>query len=79
MVADFELFLDIYYNNGKILRVNKIVSSYSTGGISSIRSEKVIEDYYKTLIKYRNDRWAMMNYLMMKLMNHPWTIIKKIL
>ena len=79
LVADFELFLNIYYNNGKILRVNKIISSYSTGGISSIRSEKVIEDYYKTLIKYRNDKWAMMNYLMMKLMNHPWTIIKKIL
>ncbi len=44
LVADFEFFLTVYYNNGKILKIDNIIASYSTEGISGIKHDQVMID-----------------------------------
>jgi len=55
LVADYELFLNIYYNEGKILKIEKTIASYSNNGISSINDRQVIIDCYKTIKKFKKN------------------------
>lgn len=75
IVADFEFFLTVYYNSGKILKINKTIASYSSGGVSSINDYQVILDIYETVRKFRNNIFIKIYYKI--LLIKP--LIKKIL
>ncbi len=75
MVADFEFFLTVHYNQGKLLKINKTIASYSSNGISSINDTRVIKDCYKTIIKF--DKSLKIKIFYKILLIKPW--VKKIL
>jgi len=54
LIADYEFFLNVYYNNGKILKINKFIASYSILGISGKNNNQVILDLDKTIKKFDN-------------------------
>jgi len=55
IVADFEFFLNVYYHNGKIIKINKTIASFFNGGISQKNDLRVIKDCYNTLIKFKKN------------------------
>lgn len=55
LVADYEFFLNVYYREGKILKVNEIIASYANDGITQTNDKRVINDCYNTVKKFRNN------------------------
>lgn len=78
LIAAFELFLNIYYNKGKVLKVNKIVSSYSMEGLSAIKSNQALSDYYKTVKKFKKGFSVETHFILVKMLNSArgWTARK---
>jgi glycosyltransferase involved in cell wall biosynthesis len=75
LVADYELFLNVYYKDGKILKINKTIASFSNDGVSQKNDRQVIIDCYKTLKKFKNNLFIKIYYKI--LMVKP--VLKKIL
>lgn len=75
IVADFEFFLTVYYNSGKLLKINKTIASFSNDGISQKNDKQVIIDCYSVLKKFDNSFIVKIYYkiLMIKI------LLKKIL
>lgn len=49
IAGDLEFFLNVYYNGGKIKKINQIISSFAKDGITEQKGKQVIEDAYKTV------------------------------
>lgn len=54
IVADLELFMSVYYNGGKIKKINQIISSFAKDGITEKMGEQVIVDAYQTVKKFNS-------------------------
>ena len=54
IVADLEFFMSVYYNNGKIKKINQTISSFAKDGITEKMGERVIKDAYKTVKKFKS-------------------------
>lgn len=52
IVADYEFFLTVYYNGGKILKINKVIASFYSGGYSQQNYRQSILDCYQTVAKF---------------------------
>ncbi len=52
IIADYEFFLNVYYKNGKIIKINKTIASYYGGGYSGVNKKQSIKDWYKTIKKF---------------------------
>lgn len=55
LVADFEFFLNVYYHDGKILKINKTIASYANDGITQVNDKRVINDCYNTIKQFQNN------------------------
>lgn len=75
IVADFEFFLTVYYNSGKLLKIDKTIASFSNDGVSQIKDKQVIIDCYKTVKKFRKDLIIEIYYTILKMK----PLIKKLL
>ncbi len=75
IVADFEFFLNVYYNHGKILKINKTIASFSNDGISQKNDQQMIIDCYQTVRKFKDNAMVKLYY---KFLNIK-PVIKKIL
>jgi len=53
IVADLEFFMSVYYNGGKIKKINQTISSFAKDGITEKMGEQVILDAYKTVKKFK--------------------------
>ena len=74
ITADYEFFLTIYYNNGKILKIPKTIASFYSGGISGENEIKVINDCYDTIKKFNRNIFIFIYYKILKIK----PILKKI-
>lgn len=52
IVADLEFFMSVYYNGGKIKKIDQTISSFAKDGITEKMGEQVIIDAYKTVKKF---------------------------
>lgn len=52
IVADLEFFMSVYYNGGKIKKINQTVSSFAKDGITEKMGKQVIADAYQTVKKF---------------------------
>jgi glycosyltransferase involved in cell wall biosynthesis len=75
LLADYEFFLNVYYSKGKILKIKKIIASYSSEGISGQNNDQVIIDSHKTISKFKKNIIINLYYEFLK--SKP--LIKKIL
>lgn len=66
LLADFEFFLNVYYNKGKILKIEKIIASYSSEGISSQNYNLFVNTAYKTIKKFKIDIPILLHYGILK-------------
>lgn len=62
LIADFKFFLDIYYNGGKLLKINRVVASFANDGISQREDSQVITDCYQAVRRWRKDPIASLYY-----------------
>lgn len=53
IVADLEFFMMVYFNKGKIKKINQIVSSFVKNGITEKMGKQVIRDAYQTVKKFK--------------------------
>ena len=53
IVADLEFFMSVYYNGGKIKKINPTLSSFAKDGVTEKMGEQVIIDAYKTVKKFK--------------------------
>lgn len=53
IVADFEFFLNAYYNNEGLKKVDRVIASFDNTGLSQIKDKQVILDSLKTVKKFR--------------------------
>lgn len=54
IVADLEFFMSVYYNGGKIEKINQTISSFAKDGITEKMGEQVIIDAYRTAKKFKS-------------------------
>jgi len=55
IVADYEFFLNVYYNDGKLLKIDKTISSFYSNGFSGQNIKQSIEDWYKTVRQFNHN------------------------
>lgn len=67
IVADLEFFMNVYYNNGKIKKIEEVISSFSKDGITEILNKQVIRDSYKTVKKYKKNITVDIYYTILKI------------
>jgi glycosyltransferase involved in cell wall biosynthesis len=67
LVADFEFFLNVYYQGGKIKKINETIASYSNDGVTQVNDKQVIEDCYKTVKLFRDDLTVKIYYTFLKI------------
>ena len=53
IVADLEFFMTVYFNGGKIKKINQTVSSFAKDGITEKMGGQVIIDAHKTVKKFK--------------------------
>lgn len=54
IVADLEFFMSVYFNNGKIKKINQTISSFAKDGVTEKMGEQVITDAYRTVKKFKS-------------------------
>lgn len=75
IVADYEFFLNVYYNKGKVLKINKTIASFSTGGYSQQNYKQMILDCHKTIKKFTKNPLIDLYYFILRLK----PLVKKII
>ncbi len=55
IVADLEFFMNVYYKNGKIIKINKVISSFAKNGITEKEGSRVINNAYHTVKKFKKE------------------------
>lgn len=75
IVADLEFFLTVYFNKGKIKKINQIISSFAKNGITEKLDKQVIIDAKKTVKKFTSNPLVDVYYTIIKIK----PILKKIL
>lgn len=55
LVADFEFFLNVYYQGGRLKKIDQTIASYSNDGVTQVNDKQVIEDCYKTIKKFNSN------------------------
>ena len=67
IVADLEFFLNVYYNDGKIKKINQTIASFAKDGISEKMDSQVIIDAEKTVKKFKNNFKVFIYYSLLKI------------
>ena len=67
IVADLEFFMSVYYNNGKIKKINQTISSFAKDGVTEKMGEQVVIDAYKTVKKFKPEIVVDIYYNMLKI------------
>lgn len=75
IVADYEFFLNVYYNGGNVLKINKTIASFYNDGYSQQNYKQMILDCHKTIKKFIKNPLIDMYYALLRIK----PIIKKIL
>ena len=67
IVADLEFFMNVYFNDGKIKKINQIVASFAKDGITEKLDEQVIIDAQKTVKKFKKNLSVDFYYFILKI------------
>jgi hypothetical protein len=70
IVADLEFFLQVYYHQGQIKKIDQTVASFAKDGITETQGRRVIAEAYRTVKKFQPGLQVDFYYSILKI--KPW-------
>lgn len=67
IVADFEFFLNAYYNGETIKKINVVIASFANNGISQSEDKQVVSDCLRTVKQFKKGLRVELHYKVLSL------------